>query len=322
MSSIVPKELILHIGFNKTASTWLQRYVFPQLAQVHYLGRGREPVPGLRDGWLRQRPAYQVLGLPPAQWQQRAEAAARAFVAAAVDERPGLVSHERMSAPWRFFGERGKPFRHPSTLFESLAQLREAAERIGIERLAVLFLIRRQETYLPSFYAERSDRIGHAGQRDFEAQLGRILDRDYATQGAFLDYAQTVEGLRQVLPAQDLLVMPFERLQQEPECFLRALCSFIGEDFAGLSTRVEPGRRGRQRTGGRPNSWQLRRRRGGVVRPAALRRRLGLDAERTEVTLTAELGERIRSVYRPANQQLAEVDPALAESLATYGYLE
>ncbi|MCG5539068.1 hypothetical protein [Halorhodospira sp. 9622] len=322
MSSMLPRELILHIGFNKTASTWFQHHVFPYLEQVQYIGRGKDPVRGLRRDLVRACPAYQALGLPTEQWRHRADDVIRALVAPAKDGRPGVVSHERMSAPWRFFGERGKPIRHPDALPESLALLRERALALGVERVAVLFFIRRQDSYLPSFYAERSDRIPRAGQSDFEAQLERILGEEYATRGAFLDYGRTVRALQQALPEADLKVLPFERLRGDAEQVLREVGAFLGEDGEALVSRVDTGRRGRQRGGKRPNTWTLRPRRGAVIRPAKLRRRLGLDAERTEVTLTADWAERIRETYRASNRGLAAALPELVESLTAHGYID
>ncbi|MCG5549552.1 hypothetical protein, partial [Halorhodospira halochloris] len=68
----------------------------------------------MRRDILRNRPAYQVFGLPPDVWSYRADEVLKSLINNATDNRPGVVSHERMSSPWRCFGERVKKFRGPS----------------------------------------------------------------------------------------------------------------------------------------------------------------------------------------------------------------
>lgn len=315
-------RLTLHIGFNKTASTWLQKQVFPQLQEVHYAGMGKRRMPGVRRDLMRRMPAYRIFAEPPARWQHRAQGAVEALLGDTSADRPAVVSHERMSSPFDFFGERGKPYRSPQALERSLSVFQGAAAEAGVAQLAILFLTRRQDTYLPAFYAERSDRIPRASQDDFERQVERLLGRDYERYGAFLDYGGTLEALRRAAPQAEVRVLPFELLTSDPDRFLSLVAEHIGEPPASLAERVDTGKRSRSRQGERSNAWRLRPLRGAIVRPQSLRDRLGLDTYRTEVTLTQSLQDAILEAYTPCNERLVEqLDEETAELFREHGYV-
>ncbi|MBK5935372.1 hypothetical protein [Halorhodospira halophila] len=323
MRRTVPSRLTLHVGFNKTASTWLQKQVFPQLQSVHYAGRGNRPVAGLRRDGVRPCPAYQTFAMPTERWAHRAGAVIDALLDGAPADRPAVVSHERMSSPYDFFGELGKRYRHPGAFPRSLATLQQAAAERGIEQLAILFITRRQDTYLPSFYAERSDRIPQAGQRDFEQRIERrVLGAEYAAYGAFLDYGATVAALREAAPDARITVLPFEWLKADAEGFLGAVAECVGEPEDALRQRVDLGKRSRHRQGGQPNSWRLRPLRGLRGRFQTLRAAIGGGSPEEEITLSDELRERILACYRPANQALIEqLDGEGAERFREHGYV-
>ena len=316
-------RLTLHIGFNKTASTWLQKQVFPQLQEGYYAGMGKHGVPGVRRDLVRRMPAYRIFAEPPERWQHRAQAAIGALLGDAPAERPVVVSHERMSSPYDFFGERGKPYRSPQALERSLAVFQSAAAEAGVAQVAILFLTRRQDTYLPAFYAERSDRIRRASQDDFERQVERLLGRDYERYGAFLDYGGTLEALRRAAPEAEIRVLPFELLTSDPERFLALVAEHIGEPSESLAERVDTGKRNRSRQGECSGTWRLRPLRGAIVRPQSLRDRFGLDTYRTEVTLTQSLQDAILQAYRPCNERLIEqLDDDTADLFREHGYIE
>ena len=324
MRRTVPSRLTLHVGFNKTASTWLQKQVFPQLQSVHYAGRGNRPVAGLRRDGVRPCPAYQTFAMPTERWVHRAGAVIDALLDGAPADRPAVVSHERMSSPYDFFGELGKRYRHPGAFPRSLATLQQAAAERGIEQLAILFITRRQDTYLPSFYAERSDRIPPAGQRHFEQQVEqRILGPEYSAYGAFLDHGATIAALRAAAPKAEITVLPFEWLKANAKGFLQAVAACVGEPGDSLCQRVDLGKRSRHRQAGRPNSWRLRPLRGLRGRAQALREVVGVgDSREKEITLSGDLRERILACYRPTNQALIEqLDGEAAERFRECGYV-
>lgn len=299
--------LYLHIGLPKTASTYLQSSLFPRLTHLTYRDTPRSRLFDTDEDRARGHrllPAF--IGRATGIWQA---AGARLFAELLGGDRPAdrslLISDEGIGR----FGSR------PSTLAAHLHALRPAAADAGFGRIALLCLIRRQDRWLASHYAQMSDRLDRPGQAGFEAEAARIAD-PFAGRyglGAMLDYDRLYAMLEAAVGADNLLMLPQEALSDAPDRSVDTMLRFLGATPDSLADQAG-GQRANARALGR-DRWRLR-----PPRPAGLRHRLlSRWGRRTpdEIVLTDAVSRQILDSYRAGNQALS---PRLPIPLAPYGY--
>ncbi len=180
------RTLHLHIGLPKTASTWLQGEVFTRLGHLRVVCTPRsrlfdEPADRAAEGRVMACAMRRSAGV----WGAVGDAVMgemlgprEAWLAERCDL---LISDEAI----------GRTGSRPEQLAAHLGALACVGARWGLGRLRVIWLVRRQDRWLASHYAQMSDRNPHASQRDFEAFVGRLTDPWAARHalGALLDYA-------------------------------------------------------------------------------------------------------------------------------------
>lgn len=302
--------LHLHIGLPKTASTWLQDVVFPRLAHMHVVTAPRggpvralpgHPAPGrlLHNALLRSSGLWSALG---------DEIMAHIF-----GEPPAksdtILSDEAV----------GRQASHPERLAAHLGALARKSRDWGYVRMTILCLVRRQDHWLASHYAQLSNRKPRPGQSDF-ADLARAIADPGGLRygfGTLLDYHMLHRHLAGLVGPDDLLILPYEMLANRPRDFLvRLLAHLDRHDSAEALAQAAPAERRNAR--GDAGSWRLRPRRlfsGAAGRGIALpswAHRPGL------IRLTDDLSRTILAAYATSNDAFAAT---AGLPLADYGYL-
>jgi hypothetical protein len=201
-------ELTLHIGLPKTATTTLQKHVFPQVAFYEGLFDSRTGSDlvwySAYESWARQR----------TNWQ----ATVRDFVRLMSDSERVLISNEGFSqwpiAPTSMFT---RDTNYP--LYDSwkalvrirphpITELLEAFRRSSASatKLRVIMSVRNQPEFLASWYAQIQDTMNRPGQSDFEGKVRQLIhDRD-----PFCDWHALVSELDEALGAENCLVLLHE----------------------------------------------------------------------------------------------------------------
>ncbi len=188
---------LLHIGYMKTGSTWLQTRVL------------NDPAAGLLA--LASREALTEILVRPSVLDYDAEAV-RALVAGplAVCEKRGLVpviSHERLS---------GNPI---SGGFDSTIVADRLAELFPMARVAIV--IREQRSFLTSFYNEYVCGGGACSLASFlHPPPGAKLPLFNAR---FLEYHRLIEYYHEAFGRERVLVLPFETLARDRLAFCNRL---------------------------------------------------------------------------------------------------
>jgi hypothetical protein len=202
--------------------------------------------------------------------------------------RPVVLSDEGISLRMdRFWSARSHG---PERVARRIAAL-VAGLRPELRPCRILIGIRRQDRWLASCYAHCVDRLPRAGlsQRDFDQRLVDIAAG--GTQGGalgWLDYTQTRNHFVQAFGAENVMMLPMERLISAPNPTLASLMQFLGEvDLQELKI-------------GRPRSeikrsiddetWQLNR-------------------SGEQLTLRPELATAIRERFADSNRKLAAEMP-------------
>jgi len=213
-------EFVIHVGYHKSASTFLQRRVFPALP-VNYLyfhGPGGEIV----------RMVQSVPELDPER--------VRGWVAEELNKQSELhnitvLSHEQLS---------GHPHGHRGVDPRTAARNLSAA----FPEARILVIIRNQFDYLASIYAYRVAVKGLETRPleaflDQEGELG-LFDK--------LEYDLLIAEYTRLFGQNRVLVLPMEMLARSPESYLDSVASFVGvppvqveaTDRVNVSTRRVP----------------------------------------------------------------------------------
>lgn len=201
--------VVFHIGYHKTASTWLRRSVFPNMAGVAYQSRNT----GILAAWVRHL----------------LEACDEEFLAAGMREtlrecerRAGgstvVISNEELSGTLLGGGRLG---------LRNAARLHEVAPDAR-----VLVVIRRQQDMARSIYAQYVNVGGFHSLEAFLEGEGRFVSEDFA-------YDTLVSRYCTLFGASRVTVLPYELLNDGSEQFLRLVAEVCG--VAGMAVVASGG---------------------------------------------------------------------------------
>lgn len=202
----VPSPLI-HIGYHKTASSWLQRRVFPNAPSLHYAAGPHEPGSPLRNLFFETN----SFDYDPDK--------ARKFLEPRIKD-PGdrvpVISHERFSGGPYSGGHDSKLTAH--RLHEIFPDAR------------ILLVIREQSDMLLSMYKQYIQAGGGASFSQF------ITPRTGAGSIAsfrldYLEYHRLIGCYQRLFGADDVLVLPYEILRRDPADFLSRIGAFLDADL-------------------------------------------------------------------------------------------
>ncbi|MCB9233630.1 MAG: sulfotransferase [Bacteroidia bacterium] len=200
---------IIHVGMPKTATTFLQKEVFPKVEGAFYYGRDH-------DLWDL------IFHLPFKHRRFEDVGALQARIAAArerIGEKTLLISHESLSGhPWHNF------MNHE----EGAAMLKEL-----FPEAKILITLRRQDDFLESLYL-------HSLQVGFAQKVNRFLNFEQGKFGSYryngglnidvhkLDYAWMVDVYAELFDRENVLVLPYEEIKKDSKGFLDKIFAFAG----------------------------------------------------------------------------------------------
>lgn len=195
-------KLFLHIGYTKTGTTYLQKEVFTQIPDFHYLDKpSLDLIPQelSGDGIFRR-----FFAAAPAIWSEHGRDLLSTLNIGTYPHT--LVSDESVSEMTQ-------------TLPMITAHLRELRKLFEGE-IRVIFTIRRQDHKLASLYAQLSHQFDEASQEHFEAWALDIVETPggyygEGHRGIMLDYDAMYSALSDVLPPKHILMLPSELLRSD-----------------------------------------------------------------------------------------------------------
>lgn len=205
-----------------------------------------------------------------------------------------------------------------------LERLAERIRRI-LERPRVVVVLREQASFLESWYAQLM-KTGLVNPKQNNGQLWRwwraVSDGSHGSSAAqLLLYTRLCDRLASCFGAENLRILPFERVRHDMPAFARSIAEELGADPASAVELIEASHHKQRaeampRRGARlwrnPLGRQLRR-----AMPRAAREAIGRRLSAQSPELNPALKQEIRSFYREDNARLASW---LEEDLSQWGY--
>ena len=182
-------NVFIHIGYPRTGTTFLQKDIFPDLAD-----RFNVTVP--QDALLRQYNEEIYQG------SLNSEHLHQLYHECSTDK-PLLLSHESLT------GNSDRDFLH--TAFEIHA---------FCPRATILICIRSQYAILPSMYTYTY--LKNGGTEPYENFLTRLLSGDR------FNYYQMIQTYRNLFGRDNVHILFFEKLQSDPDGFIQEVLDIIG----------------------------------------------------------------------------------------------
>jgi len=294
----------LHIGIHKTATTFLQKDVFPLLEKVEY-------VQGCKS--LRS-----VFFASPKAWEDQGREAFDDILGRAKnrgDKKSLLVSDENISTPHMFLpvNNRLRGFRkEPVLLREHLKKLGELVRANGFHDLCVFSSFRRQDEWLASWYSQQSNRMKDPSQKDFEEKVDALLDRkrNFYNDGVWLDYSYLRACLVEAVGERNLLFIPYESLKEKRLEYAAQLSGFIGDKK--IISAVKPVlKQKRMARSVSKNHWEIR---PPSSRLEPFREKSGVESS---IALNNDLRAKIMGFFYKSNRNLQR---EIGGDLASLGY--
>lgn len=307
------RTLYLHIGLPKTASTWLQNKVFPRLDHLYYLNcpqnnlffAGNNPEREMRVMGKVFKSASQI-------W---ADFGNTIFEEMIGDRLAWLSDGGDLLISEEMIGRQGS---RPVLLAAHLHEMKRKSTEWGFDRFCIICMIRRQDHWLASHYAQISGQNPRASQSGFEGLARKITSvRESRYQfGMLLDYSVLYHHLAEVSGEKNLILLPYELLNESPHSFLQSL-------LTGLDTPADRIEEICNETSGtvanvrsKKGAWHLRQRRAkfaGLPLPRWL-----LNRRKKTIEVTPAIKDRIRKTYSAGNQKL---DFRTSLNLDQFGYI-
>ena len=197
------ENVVVHIGFHKSASTFLQKNVFPKLSVNYLFFSGKNNNREILD-YAESTSGFDAGVIH--EWVKR-ELIKKYNT---VERTTTILSHEELSGHPHGHGEIC-PYTTARNLHKAFPQAR------------ILILIRNQIDYLTSIYAFRVLRVGHES-RSFDQFI-----TEEGAKGLFnhLEYHRLVDYYHRLFGAEHVLVLPMELLSSSPRDFCGQICSFM-----------------------------------------------------------------------------------------------
>jgi hypothetical protein len=198
------KKLVVHIGYHKTGTTFLNRKFFANHPDFYHMGK---PYSG--DNPIREL-IERLIGLKRYD-ANRCKTLYDDFVLPVLDNKIVTISDGRII--------KQNPIDNSKSIPERLLDI--------TDEVIVIVVIRRQYEYLKSLYVQ------HIGSNNEKRSFNEWFDSNWEAGGDLkfrLDYFERIKTYIDVLGRDNVGIFLYEQLRDDPDLYLNNLCSFIGCD--------------------------------------------------------------------------------------------
>ena len=215
---------ILHLGYPKTGTTFLQRKLFPQLSQTHAV----------------ITPEFENCGVNIKSLKQKIQSGApHGTSSAAIRERPFLFSMEGLL----FDAIRGEDHGKfaPRSFMQALAGLKAFCEANEARDVEIVLYVRRQDELIHSLYAEsKTFYFNQIPQmQSLPEYVDTVLQSDQTPEepGYYYHFTNTVKDVRQVFPDNAIHIRFYEVLSDDLASEVEFWSKLTGATFEAIEGR-------------------------------------------------------------------------------------
>ena len=329
-------DLLLHIGLPKTGTTFLQKQFLPNLNDISCFIKPQLDLSGKNK---QQTNLGEIFERSPVIWDELGNT-----IFSSLDlikkTKIILVSDEDMGVkPNRFTHRRfeGSFWRNRSrdAIWTKLHLLRfyDLAKRSGFKTIKIMVTIRRQDRQMASFYSQESGRLVGASQDHFERCVSFNVDpyKGYYYCGIALDYNRLYHEISQVVGSSNLLMLPFELLEQKPFFFLERWLKFMNIHSSNKTILENLIDQKHNVNKFAYDKWiikeRIKKKKEYTLRPARIYKSIGIPHKISipnfdfgrgkQIELTSDLKKQILARYQESNQKL---ENKVGIQLSQYGY--
>jgi hypothetical protein len=318
------KKLYIHIGAPKTATTFLQRVVMPNFREAKCLVK-----PEVFMGGEKIRLKH-LFRFPKDVWNGSESALESLFGSENERQNDFIISDEGVygwaAAQQPRIGKLGPRtplqsagYPYFSFLASHLRRIDSAVNKWGFSGVRVLVTIRRQDTWLASMFSQFSGGVRGASQKSFDEWVQYLVHDPvgyYSGGGSKVEYYMVYKKLKNAIGSDNVLIIPFEMLKNDPKLFLSKWSKFIGEKNVHISVK-ETSEMNKNSLNN--NTWRIKKpiNEGFKVYPNRLQSILRVPnripnrwpdfGRDKEVYLSESLSDEIMQVYRESNEKLDKV---------------
>lgn len=189
-----------------------------------------------------------------------------------------------------------------------LCELSLLARQWQFTRVRSIVVVRRQDTWVPSAYVQESNHRENPCQMDFQEHVSALLDphRRLYEDGIVLDYHAVSRGLMDALGEENVLILPYEMMKEDPSNFFGNWVDFLDlseDDSDQLQSLTE--------------QFPLRTRNARALRGDRWAINENEKGGGEEIELTKNLSNQILETFRRPNKRLNNM---INTDLKRYGY--
>tara|TARA_B100000902_G_scaffold397716_1_gene462339 strand:- start:406 stop:1428 length:1023 start_codon:yes stop_codon:yes gene_type:complete len=205
---------VIHIGNHKTGTKLLQRNFFPKMKSIRFLGSPFEFKSELHE--LFERIKYQDILTYNTKRTSDIYKKLKASGKLGSENDPVLISDEALVTP--FFG--GKMTAEPAIIAKRIKDL--------FGNIKIIYVIRSQFSLLPSIYTQFVP-PEWINQTHFEERIYENLKNHLNGMMHGIKFEKICSLYENLFGKENMKVIPYEMLINDPESYLKEICEFIGE---------------------------------------------------------------------------------------------
>jgi hypothetical protein len=206
---------------------------------------------------------------------------------------------DRCMTPWLLEGRTriGSPY-------QTIDNLKTLLESNGFYSIKVILVTREQDDLLESFFAEEYQNFKNIYGFSSPNELAEFVLGSGSSEelDSLLRYGSFANHLDQVFGQENVLVLPYERMRNEPKSFLNEMASFIGIPLwenAGMLSRVKE------------NVRAVEGKKGKVARTSPLVKKLSLVKQKLFGNIQTGLGSHLKKLDRFKSTKVVSMNSEL-----------
>jgi len=243
-------SLYLHIGLPKTATTFQQKKVIPNIPDTLIINKDKgEYAPKNIVGGSRSI-VTKFFKRSPFIWEDLGDKIFKDIV----DMKKKYIKDDVLISDELMYRHllasdrlKGKTLWHvkgmvyPRLYGIHIDEIDKKSKEWGFEGVKIIISIRSQEKWIASYYSQISNRIKNASQKNFEDFVNYIVDykRGYYYEGISINYNILYDVVCDAIGKNNVLMIPYETFKHRPESFVNEWFNFMGKDMPKAENIIE-----------------------------------------------------------------------------------